>query len=509
MVCASPPSLKRQVSSDSHGSYASQSSRKLLFGEIPSPIETPNTSLRSNNSLCNLVMSTSSAFLRFWLSDSCRDAFLAQVDKADLPAVRLVCHDLSTRAEPFLFEDMTITFRPSTFTRPARMEALERIGHHVHTLTFNLPHTSETFLPPLVDHTTGEERSFVYEPQIHKPSTLIGRVKQPKYGSWEMTDLLIQQYPPLFHAATNIPAFIRALTALSSISHLRLDCSGQDPTQRHRRSTVDYALISLRIAVERSPLYDLDTLTFSSMHPAGLLHLQPIMGLGGTPASLKRWAQIRTLAIHMDSFSFSDSSYNEHLRMLHSYLRTFTPFLRSLFFRWRDEKGPSPLTLDLEPCLQPDTTDDSDIRKTIGLHGLRFLKLRYMEIENSITDSSQISAFVSKHRHKLREFNFEDITLRSGDWDDALAPLTRMAEEWKNRTEEVMDVPLILSPVGLDHESISDSVEDQSITLGQMSLSKWLAKKKTSKAASKAKEQLWGYEEHMRKFLRTSVFPWR
>ncbi|EKG13873.1 hypothetical protein MPH_08966 [Macrophomina phaseolina MS6] len=517
MICEPRPSLKHQVSSDSYGSHrtngsqssSASSTKKLLFGEIPTPEAPGSRSLRSNSSVCNLVMSTSSAFLRFWLSESCRDAFLAHVDKTDLANCRLVCHDMSSRAAPFLFQDITITFRPSTFARPARMEALERVGHHVRAMTFRMPHSPETFLPPLIDPATGEQKSLVYEPQIHKPPTLIGKMKTPKYGSWEMTDLLIKQYPPVFHAATNVPAFIRALMALPALIHLRLDCPGQDPAQRRRRSAVDYALISLRIAVERAQLPELDTMTIKAMHPAGLLYLQPSMGPGSTPASNKRWRQIRKLAVHLDSLPYTEGSSSEHLRILHSYLRTFSSSLTRLLFRWRGEKGPSPLSLDLEPGLSPPSTPESGASRPTGIRALKFPHLLYLELENAVMDSSQISTFILRHRRSITEFNFEDVSLRTGTWDDALAPLTRIAgsEEWKNRAEEVMDVPIILSPVDEIKPDllITDELDDLKTTVSQSSVSKWWSRTRSSKVTTKAKEQLFEAEEHMRKFL----FPWR
>ncbi|KAF2091074.1 hypothetical protein K490DRAFT_62402 [Saccharata proteae CBS 121410] len=515
-----PPSLRGRYSADSHRSNASTNasvSSSLLFGEIPSTAANSAQSVRSNGSVCSLVKSTSPAFLSFWTSDNCRHVFLSHIPEPDLPNLRLVCHALGTRAAPFLFENMTVTFRSSTFSRPARMEALERLGRHVKMLTFNMPRTEDTMLPPLIDPVTGEQRGFVYEPQVHKPTTLVDRVKQPKYGTWDLTDLLIKQYPPLFHASTNVPAFARALSALTSLTHLRINCPGEDTPQPCRRSTVDYALISLRIAVERAPLHELDTLTIQSLHPTGLLYLQPMLGFGSTPSSHKRWTQIRKLAIHMDSSPVSAKAHTEHLRILHSYLRVFAPSLTHLFFRWRGAKGPSPVSLDSEPGLglisSPPTTPPRSPAKTHGQqapYAVKFPRLVHMELENAVMDASQVSAFIHRHRHTLTEFAFEDIALRSGNWDDALEPLTRLAgnDHWKQRAEEVMDVPIILaaSHVGVSSKKVAFEATERKSSVG---LSRWLSKSKSAKAAAKAKEQFWGCEEHMRRFLRSSVFPWR
>ncbi|KAF2189267.1 hypothetical protein K469DRAFT_701888 [Zopfia rhizophila CBS 207.26] len=531
MYQPSPPSLKRSISGESQNSHASQattasrSSSKLLFGEIPlTPATTVDgRSTRSNSSICNLVLSTSSAFLRFWLNDNCREGLLSLVDREDLPNLRLVCHDFSTRAAPYLFEDITVTFKSSTFTKPARIEALSRIGHHVKTLNFNLPHGPETFLPPIIDPETGEEKPFLYEPQVQIPLTLHEKVKQPKYGSWEMTDLLIKQYPPLFHAATNVPAFVTAFSHLTNMMHLKVSCPGFDNAPRHHRSTVDYALISLRIAIERAPLYSLHTLSLLPIHPGGLLYLHPMLGFGSTPSSAKRWGQIRRLAIHMESIPFSSSNPRiqmqslEHLRILHAYLRTLSKGLTRLFFRWKGERGPSPLSLDKEPCMLP--SEELMIHPSMrgqvrGPRPLRFSRLRYMELENALMDSSQIANFIHRHRRTLAEFNFEDVRLRSGNWDEALEPLTQISgnDAWKRKVEEVMDVPIILSPVDIEPRVMGPLLEEQDEVRERSGpvLSRWLSKGKRETAKKSAREGFWGSGEHMRKFLRGSMFSsWR
>jgi hypothetical protein len=132
-----------------------------------------------------------------------------------------------------------------------------------------------------------------------------------------------------------------------------------------------------------------------------------------------------------------------------------------------------------------------------------------MELENAILDASQISTFILQHRRTIREFDFEDVILRSGTWDEALAPLTRISgsDQWKEKQEEVMDVPIVLSPVGMEK--------------GQMEKVMWEEEKRKDKmknfgalgglhrAGSKTRELFWGSPEHMKRFLRTSVFSWR
>ncbi|KAF2276951.1 uncharacterized protein EI97DRAFT_493535 [Westerdykella ornata] len=531
----SPPSLKRSVSGDSQSSYASQAttvsraSSKLLFGEIPL---TPATSiggrsLRSNSSVCcNLVHTTNVDFLRFWMNDNCRENLLAHLEEEDLPNLRLVCHDFSARVAPHLFEYLTVTFKPSTFTKPARMEALSRIGYHVKTLTFHMPHDPNTFLPPIIDPITGEERQFIYEPQLQTAPHIPGKEQPPKYGTVEMTNLLIAQYPPLFHAATNVPAFVAAFSEFINLTHLKISCPGYDYTPRYRRTAVDYALISLRIAVERAPLFSLHTLSMVPIHPGGLLYLHPMSGFGSTQTSARRWCQIRRLSICMDAIDLSVTTprvraHNlENLRTLHAYLRTLSRGLTRLFFRWKGARGPSPLSLDREPCMQPSPEDlmhPSMAGEVRGPRPIKFPRLRYMELENAVMDSAQISDFIQKHRRSLVEFNFEDVKLREGNWDEALEPLTLItgSDDWKRNQEEVMDVPIILSPV----EIVGDGTRVMGPLMEEehhSHFSRWLMKSHANKMATSpvlgvprrkgAKETFLG-SEHMRRFLRDTLFP--
>lgn len=448
----------------------------------------------------------SSAFLHFWWTEKTRSNFLSYVPKDELATFRLACHDFSVRAAPLLFKDLDITFRPSIFTKPARMAALDRIGQHVRTLTFNMPHSSETFLPPILDSVTGEETTFIYEPCTKSSSNSGSRLSVPTYGSWEMTDLLVKQYSPLFHAAANVPSFIQAFSAIPNLKHLRISCPGQEPEQRYRRSVVDYALISLRIAVERSNLPVLNTLSLMSIHPGAILYLNPVLGFGARPNSAKRWKQIKKLSIHMDSIPFNQNSPADLFKTLHLYLQLFSSSLRHFKFRWRGAQGPCPLSFGAETGVQkksPALACPETCR--MGLRPLRFEKLRDMEVENIVLDASQVSSFITAHRHTLHEFNFEDTKLRSGTWDDALAPLTRISgsEKWKEKSEEVMDVPLVLSPIGLEAEQVKKVIQDNSRPRhSKPACGGW------QRAGAKSRELFWGTPEHMRKFLRISVFSW-
>lgn len=264
----------------------------------------------------------------------------------------------------------------------------------------------------------------------------------------------------LFHAATDVPSFVRVLSLMKNLRHLRTTCEGQPPSHRYRRSVVDYALISLRIAVEQITLRCLDSLSLLSVHPAAVLYLQPKLGFGVSPASRKRWSQIRHLTIHMESFPYQAGSPTDHFKLLHAYLQSF-PELRTLVFRWEGGRGLSPLSLAGEPCLQ--NAANKRLRRSDGRHGSQFLRplrlpyLQELELVNVIMDAAQVASFVFDHRKSLHELNFQDIVLRTGTWDEALAPLTRKSDSarWKQyaRHERSADVPIMLKPVATAQQS--------------------------------------------------------
>ena len=183
------------------------------------------------------IMASKQGLVRLWKSKGIREVLTSHLANNDLTACRLVCRELAVNIAPILFADIEVRFRSSTFNRPSRMVALQRIGRHIQAMTFKISHDRETFLPPILDPITGTEQTFIYTPQRGQHSGSL------RYGSRQMTDLLVKQYPPLFHVSTNIPSFVQALTMMSGLQHLRISCEGQLPSHRYHRSVVDYALI--------------------------------------------------------------------------------------------------------------------------------------------------------------------------------------------------------------------------------------------------------------------------
>jgi hypothetical protein len=165
-----------------------------------------------------------------------------------------------------------------------------------------------------------------------------------------------------------------------------------------------------------------------------------------------------------------------------------------------------------EECMHPSMR--GEVR---GPRPLKFSRLRYMELENAVMDSTQIADFIHKHRRSLIEFNFEDVKLREGDWDHALEPLTRIAgnDRWKRTQEEVMDVPIMLSPVDCEPRIMGPLMEEVDLAIDEVSganprnthaLSRWLSKpNRTLRKSSQAKDSFFG-GDHMKRFLRLSTW---
>ncbi|KAF7925286.1 hypothetical protein BELL_0243g00140 [Botrytis elliptica] len=392
------------------------------------------------------MATTNPTINRLWRSQNIITNILTHLDTSSQCSLRLVSTEICGLITSEIFIRTRITFTPTSLTRPSRLEALSRIGKYIQHLIFYMPHSNATFLPPLLNPITGQEINFLYTPHTsmaphnERPSN-----RRPKYGCPELGEILTQQYPPLFHAATNIPTFIKALSYLPNLRHLTISCPDQDPSQRYRRDIVDYALISLRIAIERAPVLKLEKLSIH-IHPSGLQYLRHMSGFGCTPSAGRRWRQIRKLSITMDSWDFQSLlPGRDHLKILDDYIRNFAPSLEKVSFGWHGRKGPCPYSLFSDPLFAPP-------KETIKLFGevtspmsplpaapprppMVFPKLRYMQVRNATMSEQQVADFVYEHRHTVKEFDFENTTLiNGGTWERALAPLTsrncRSSDEW-------------------------------------------------------------------------------
>lgn len=371
------------------------------------------------------------AFYCLWQKEQIRERLFELLSKQDICSVRLAssaCCNLVTKR---LFLRTHLTFSAHTFTRQSRIEALSRVGQHIEHLTFYFPHSDATFLPPLIHPESGREVSFLYKPHTSMASVL----ERPKFANSELGEILTQQYPPLFHAASNVPSFINAMKHLPNMRHLTIKTPGQDPRERYRRDIVDYALISLRISIERAPMKKLVKLSLSSVHPSAFIYLRHAIGFGCLPSAVRRWKQIRKLHISVESWNFYGPSPGlDHLKMIDDYIRDFSSSLEKLTFTWLGQKGPCPLSLAADPLFAPPrssqklfhevTSPMSPLPPAPSRKPIVFKKLRYMAMRNATLNAPQVAAMVAAHKHSVREYDFENSVLINDDsWDDALAPL--------------------------------------------------------------------------------------
>lgn len=386
-----------------------------------------------------------------------QDSLFSHLSNADVCAVRgasSACCNLVTKA---LFTRIHVTFTAATFTKPSRVAALGRIGHHVEHLTFHVPHSDATFLAPLIHPLTGQEICFLYSPHTSMGSVMT----RPKYANTELGEILTQQYPPLFHAATNVPSFIHALNRVPNMRHLTIHCPGQDPAERYRRSVVDYALISMRIAVERAHLNRLNKLSLSSLHPAAFTYLRHAQGFGCVPSAARRWRQIRKLQISVEAWDFYGPSPGlDLLKTIDDYIRYFAPTLEKFTFAWVGFKGPCPVALSADPLFAPPrssqklfhevTSPMSPLPIPPSRSPIHFPVLRYLEIRQATMNAPQLSALINAHRDTVKEFDFRNVVLvNHGSWDEALAPISR-DKSWSQTSFVAASECNVLSDDGFD-----------------------------------------------------------
>ena len=129
----------------------------------------------------------------------------------------------------------------------------------------------------------------------------------------------------------------------------------------------------------------------------------------------------------------------------------------------------------------------------------------------------------------LSEFKSDDVWLRNSCWDNALIT---GSDNWKRHQEEVMEVPLMLSPFSVGAAAAvapppanepriigplggDGAGADPDGNRGSLTLGRWLSKAKAVQDAvrrplKKCHHCLFdSSSEHMGWFLCRSVFPWR
>ncbi|EPE02210.1 hypothetical protein F503_06126 [Ophiostoma piceae UAMH 11346] len=368
------------------------------------------------------------SFYSLWKEERTRELLFELMSTEDICSIRLAnsaCCNLVTKR---LFLRTHLTFTANTFTKASRVQALSRIGHHVEHLTFSLAHSDATFLPPLIHPLTGQEISFLYTPH----TCMMSALTRPKYANSELGEVLTQQYPPLFHAATNVPSFLNAIKHMPNMRHLTIKCPGQDPKERYRRNIVDYALISLRISIERAPLDKLHKLSLSGVHPAAFNYLRHVNGFGCSPAAGRRWRQIRKLYMSVDTWDFQGPSPGlDHLKIIDDFIRAMSPQLEKFSFSWVDDngssvrKGPCPIALSGDPLFthraegskklfNEVTGPMSPLPPAPPRKALHMPRLKCLTLRNSTMNTPQLRDLVERHKKTVRQFDFENVSLADG-----------------------------------------------------------------------------------------------
>lgn len=303
---------------------------------------------------------------------------------------------------------------------------------------------------------------------------------------------------------------------MPNLRHLTISCPNQDPSQRYRRDAVDYALISLRIAIERAPLNRLSKLTLHKIHPSGIQYLRHLPGWGCTPSAGRRWRQIRKLKITMNSWEFGCTGL-DHLKILEDFIRGFSSNLERVSFGWNGRKGPCPFTLFTDPLFSPPketgklfcevTSPMSPLPAAPSKPAMRFPKLQYMQVRNATMTSEQVSSFVAAHAYTVREFDFENVFLINGGiWEEALAPLSDLdsSEEWLSQQsgsevessfssnddferfiqaaiEDVVDTEISDIPIGFDAPQHQQSLARDSVIVTKLQQKKKRVKRRKRK----------------------------
>ncbi|THY34910.1 hypothetical protein D6D01_01756 [Aureobasidium pullulans] len=430
----SKPSTAFSASSSS----ASPPGPRLLFGEVNSSC---NQSFKSARSTCGLILCPTPSLLEFWDMAACREALLHMLPRSDISVLRSVCHGISERVTAEAFSSINITFRTRTFIKSARLSALQRIGRHIREVTFRLPRSLEATLPPLIDPWTGEQKEFAWKPSCAQGHDTTSKNKESRYGDAETTELLIRQYPPLFHAATNFQSFAQAMSYLSNLEHLKISCPGtvRQDTQSRGTDITEIVVTSLRLAVEQAKLKHLNTLTLSHVCHAEVMALSPL-AMGSHPGSARRWSNIRVLDISMYSPPSSQSN-SDQIKLLREHIRGFKA-LRKFAFHWLGPRELSPL-----PEIPAEQKHTHPALRTASSSSPMFPNLEYLSINNATMSAPQVALLIQRHISTLIEVDLENVVLKNGTWQDALGALNDVAIKTNiPLVAEEGDVPIMLAP---------------------------------------------------------------
>lgn len=383
-------------------------------------------------------------FIGVWLNDSVRDVLCDACDDDTLCSLRKTSRDLADVIAPVLFKTLYLSFRIDTFSKPGRLETFSRVGHHVRDLHFSMEHCEATFLPELYA-TDGESNMWPWAPCKTVKSKVERTLRQPTESEQWM-----EHWPPMFQAASNAYQFIRFFRYMPRLRGLTLTTSGQDSQDLYRRSAVDFAVASVRTALDNVDLQLFRRLSLD-IHPGALLSLMPTHSYVNSPRSNRLIKRIKKLKITMTSWDF-EKNEKDHLKLLDSYIRSFAPSLEKLIFTWDGERGPCPVTLQSDSLINllayenrnahllfgEMTSPMSPLPERPAKPEINFSRLRSIKLQNASMTAQQLHDFFARHRETLRSYELNEVELKDhGDFEYVVSPLLNLEDETSRWPMEV------------------------------------------------------------------------
>ncbi|KAI5797398.1 hypothetical protein DFH27DRAFT_612102 [Peziza echinospora] len=352
----------------------------------------------------------------------------------DFRTLRLVSPKLRKLSNKATFSSIVIRFHVSTFNKH-RLAILEGIGHHVRELNFIFSHTERTHMYPVLDPNTRKQISVTFDPSTNRETN-----KGSVFGDRQLDDLALQNYGIIIFAAIDHAAFTQAIKSMKKLVSIRISCPGYPMGQPGQRSIVDYALWSLRIALERARPEGLRKLILSPVHLSGIQYLLP----GTFPAeesveSKEVWNSISSLTMDLSSWrqlatSGDDLVYATNLGFLHQFLE-HSKNIKQFEFSWMGGgKSVCPLTLDTLLYTEASGISAPSHRP------LTFPRLASVKIRNIAVESRLLKAFLERHREHVREWDLLDMTFTDGNVMDALGPVIGHTDPGWNVQVDVRDL---------------------------------------------------------------------
>lgn len=362
---------------------------------------------------------------KIFRNEHIRREVFSHLSSQDISSLRGTSARLRKVITAKFFETLTVTFSGLSFSSD-RLLALERIGHHVKVFSFIFPHSEETYMPPMLDPKSRKSVSLLYEPSPRQGEK---RPKRNTFGSKSIDSLALHNYGILLMAALDAPQFKRALACMVDIKTLIVSCPGAPMGEPGRRCVVDYALLSLRMAIERARPQKLRKIVLDPLHLTGLQYFLPgVLAVGSVIDSRRIWSKVTTLTMTVSAWkelaNGSPTLYKTQLKFLHQFLEYFNN-VEDLKFTWtREARSLCPLTLDLIPYRNPILASKSDRDRSVVNRPLVFPKLATLRLENIGMNASDLRTFLSRHMSHFKQWSLDDVYFINGTLEEALKPLS-------------------------------------------------------------------------------------